>query len=119
MKSGISKDDNMLEMIPSINENTNWKKNDNGMITIIVPRDGSFDKIVRVFCKTPKETNIDLDKIGSIVWKAINGKNDIYEIAKILKSEFGEEIEPVYDRLLIHLNVLRNNKFIHLKKASY
>ena len=28
-------------------------------------KDGTFDKIVRGFCKTPKETKIDLDKIYS------------------------------------------------------
>ena len=118
MKSKISKNDNMLELIPFVKDNISLQEYESGIVTIVVPRDGFFDKLVRLFCKTPKEMKIELDSIGSFVIKSIDGQNSIYDIGSLLKSEFGKDIEPVYERLLMHMNILRNNNFIRLEKAS-
>ena len=118
LKSKISKDDNMLELIPLLNKKISLNEDENGIATIVVPRDGFFDKLVRLFCKTPKEMNIKLDSIGSFVIKSIDGQNSIYEIGSLLKSEFGKDVDPIFERLLMHINILRNNNFIHLEKAS-
>lgn len=118
LKSKISKNDNMLDLVPLVKEKIGLKEAASGIVTLVVPRDGFFDKIARLFCKTPKEMNIELDSIGSFVIKSIDGQNSIYEIGSLLKSEFGKDIEPIYERLLMHINILRNNNFIHLEKAS-
>ena len=58
------------------------------------------------------EYSVNLDQIGSFVWKNIDGKNTFGEIADKLRREFGESIEPVYDRLGQFINSLRRYEFI-------
>ncbi|SHJ78214.1 PqqD family protein [Tepidibacter formicigenes] len=118
MSKKIKKNDNFLELVPFKNKNQKWKLNDQGLVQIIIPREGILDKIVRVFFKTPKVMKIDLDLQGSCVWKAIDGERNIEEIGNILKNEFGKNAEPIYERLGTYINILRNNKFITLEKVS-
>ncbi len=117
MKRKIKKDDNFLELVPVIKKSQEWKLNEEGLVQIIIPRDGILDRIVRKFVKTPKVMKIDLDELGSFVWKLIDGKRNIEEIGQIVESEFGEKVEPLYDRLGTYINILRNNKFITLEKV--
>ncbi|MDK2800681.1 MAG: hypothetical protein PWP27_2171 [Clostridiales bacterium] len=116
MSQKIKKTDNFLDLIPVIKRNQSWIKKENGLIEIIIPRNKILDRIVRIFHKTPKVMRIELDKVGSCVWKNIDGKKNIEEIGKILKAEFGQEVEPLYQRLGTYINILKNNKFIVLKK---
>ncbi|MTI64971.1 MAG: PqqD family protein [Firmicutes bacterium] len=105
---------NFLEMVPKRVENIEWKVLDSGKVQIIIKRNGFFDKLVRFFAKTPKEMYIDLDEYGSCVWKAIDGKKTTYEICEGLKSKFGEEVEPLYERFGTYIKILKNNKFIEI-----
>ncbi len=52
--------------------------------------------------------------MGSFIWKQIDGKKTIYEIALLVKDRYQEEAEPLYDRLIQYINILKNNKFIDL-----
>lgn len=118
MAKKINKDDNFLELVPKKIQNYKWEVNEDGLVKIIIPREGILDKIVRFFFKTPKEMKIDLDEQGSSVWKLIDGKNNIEDIGSSLKDEFGKKAEPVYERLGTYINILRNNNFIILDKVS-
>ena len=73
---------------------------------------------MRVIFKTPKTMKIDLDKLGSCVWKSIDGKRSVLEIGDIIRTEFGEDAEPIYERLATYINILRNNKFVTLAKEE-
>ncbi|QZY55671.1 PqqD family protein [Crassaminicella profunda] len=118
MAKKIKKDDNYLELVPFKNKNQKWEVNDMGLVQLIIPREGILDKIVRFFFKTPKVMRIDLDAHGSCVWKTIDGKRNVEQIGAIIKEEFGEDAEPLYERLGTYINILRNNKFITLEKVS-
>ncbi|TCO75211.1 PqqD family protein [Marinisporobacter balticus] len=118
MAKKIKKDDNYLELVPFKNKDQNWEFNDQGLVQLIIPRNSLLDKIVRFFFKTPEVMRIDLDGHGSCVWKAIDGKRNVAEISKIVKAEFGENAEPLYERLGKYISILRNNKFITLEKVS-
>lgn len=108
------KGQNFFEMIPRKSEKIQWKINDNGIIQLIIWRDSKLDKIVRKIFRTPEKTTVDLDEIGSVVWNAIDGENNIFEISKIIKEELGEKIEPLNERLITYMNILKNNDFIKL-----
>jgi hypothetical protein len=55
---------------------------------------------------------VKLDKIGSFVWRHIDGKSSFGDIAIKMFEEFGELIEPVNDRLGQFINSLRRYEFI-------
>ncbi len=57
---------------------------------------------------------VKLDPIGSAVWENINGVNTVDAIGKILASQFGPEIEPIYERLTKFVVALHQQKFIRL-----
>ncbi|MTI70305.1 MAG: PqqD family protein [Firmicutes bacterium] len=108
------KKENFLDFVVVKSEDVDWKELDNGIIQIIIWRNSLLDKIVRKFFNTPEKTKIDLDKMGSFIWKSIDGKRDVYEISKLVKDEFGKKAEPLNKRLITYINILRNNKFIKL-----
>nr|WP_312579805.1 PqqD family protein [Sedimentibacter sp.] len=118
MGKKIKKSDNFLELIPKKADKYQWTEDKDGKIQVTIPRDGLLNKIVRTFFKTPKHYNVDLDCFGSFVFKNIDGNNNVQEIGSLLKNQFGENAEPIYERLVTFMNILRQNKFITLEKAG-
>jgi len=117
MGKKINKDDNFLELVPKKTKEYKWEVNEDGLVQIIIPRDGFLDKAVRAFFKTPKVMRIDLDSYGSFVWNTIDDSRNIEEIGNVLRQEFGKDVEPLYERIGTYINILRNNKFITIEKV--
>ena len=46
------------------------------------------------------------------VIKRINGERTVGQLAQQLKEQFGDQAEPLYDRLVKYMQILRNNEFI-------
>lgn len=112
------KNKNYLDFIPIKNPKINHSEDINGIVTLEVVRRGFFDKLAQIIFKVPKSSFIKLDKLGSCVWKNIDDKSCIYDVSESIKSEFGNDCEPIYERLITYLNILRDNKFISLKKVG-
>lgn len=110
----MKKGQNFLELVPKRHEEINWKT-DNDTVKLIVMRDSLLDKIVRKIFKTPDKTVVDLDEIGSLVWKNIDGEKNIFEISRIIKERLGKSAEPVNERLITYIKILKNNDFIKLE----
>ncbi|MFH1198463.1 MAG: PqqD family protein [bacterium] len=74
----------------------------------------------RIFFRSQlnKPHKIDLDEIGSFIWKLCDGKNPIGEIIINAKLQFGEKIEPAEQRVLLFINKMYSTKFIHLYKKQ-
>ena len=118
MGKKFNKNDNFLELVPEKTKGQDFIEDDDGLIKIIVVRNGILERVIRSILKTPKTMKIDLDKLGSCVWKAIDGKSTVLEIGDVVRAQFGEDAEPIYERLATYINVLRNNKFITLEKKD-
>ena len=58
---------------------------------------------------------LHLDKIGSTVWLACDGESTVGDIGKRLKDRFGDEIEPLWDRLALFIRQMRSGKLIDLR----
>ena len=58
------------------------------------------------------EYYVKLDKVGSFIWKNIDGKLSFGEISEKMTIEFGQSVEPVDDRLGQFINSLRRYDFI-------
>jgi len=104
---------NALLMIPKHNENVCWE--DSANILLRIQRDGSIHKILNKVFKSPLSPTVELDEIGSYVWKMCDGVSNLHEISEKMKTNFGDTIEPVYDRLLQYIGILKNNNFIKLE----
>ncbi len=104
---------NLLTLIPT--HNMEWDINkENDLIVIKKPKfQNQFLKKHLVPRMKRPDYIVKLDKIGSFFWLNIDGKVTIGEIAERMKKEFGQSIEPVYDRLGQFVNSLLKHQFIN------
>ena len=105
--------DNYLEYVPVIDPRNTWSEMD-GKITIHMVHRGFYAAIAQKFFHTPRVSHIDLDRYGSFLWTRIDGKKTVGQLALELKEQFGQEAEPLYDRLVKYMQILHNNHFILL-----
>lgn len=105
------KRENYLDYIPVTNPRNSWQEN-NGKVTINMVHRGFYAKIAQTFFHTPRVSHIDLDAYGSYLWLQMDGKKTVGELALSMKEHFGDKAEPLYDRLIKYMQILRNNKFI-------
>lgn len=103
---------NFLDYIPKHNGLFPYEENRDGNIEITRKNKGLFNRIAQFFFRRPKASRIELDRFGSFVWRQIDGERDVYQIGKLVKDRFGQEAEPVYERLAEFLHILRSNEFI-------
>lgn len=109
---------NYLEQIPARNSEFPWKEDKQGMVVVDIVHRGIFDKLAQKLWVTPKISHIKLDKLGSFTWKQIDGNRNLIEIGALVKEEFGEQAEPLYERLCQYFDMLKNNRFISYKKGQ-
>lgn len=107
---------NYLELIPQRNPGYSWKENEKGIVTVDMPHRGIFDKAAQHLFVTPAVSHIRLDALGSFIWKQIDGERDLVEIGRLVKAEFGEKAEPLYERLARYFETLKSNHFISYRQ---
>jgi len=107
--------DNYLDKIPVRNGDFAWTEN-NGLVTVQQENTGVYNTLAQKFFKSPRVSNVDLDKFGSFVWLQIDGERSIYEIGVLVKAKFGKDAEPLYERLAKYFYTLENVHFVSYKK---
>lgn len=110
------KEDNFLLYIPR-KKHLTFEEN-KGIVKLVFYHDKAVEKFVRWLMKKPLTSDVELDKYGSRVWLLIDGNNSIYEIGQILLQEFGDKIEPVYDRLVMFIRYLNRKGWISFEKGD-
>lgn len=86
-----------------------------GLVTVLFvnPNPSFLDKyIFKKLAKKPKK--IDLDEIGSFVWKLCEGNKSINEIVELTRDHFGEKVEPADKRVELFIKQMHGNKLINL-----
>lgn len=104
--------ENFLERIPVINPELRWTADDEEIVTLEIDNKGFYNRIAQKFFKRPPITYIHLDKTGSFVWPLIDGEKDIIALGVLVKEHFGDEAEPLYERLAKFFQILESYKFI-------
>ncbi len=99
-KPNLPTEEEMLKFKPK-REEYEWTTKPDGLVEIKIPKfEGNFGKS---FCKIIKKDNffnVNLDKIGSLVWKHSDGKHTVKEILEILKKKYPDE-EDIDQRLFL------------------
>lgn len=108
------KHENYLERIPVRKQGLAWSVDD-GMVTLDIENRGVFHRITQVLLKKPKVSHIHLDEMGSFLWPMLDGEKNIIELGELVKEEFGEKAEPLYERLAKYFQILDSYQFIQWK----
>ena len=109
-------EENLLDFVPQ--HNIDWEINsENHLIVLKKPKfNNSFlKKHLLPLLKDPN-FRIKLDEYGSQVWRQIDGRHSVMQIANLLKEEFGEVVDPVYERVGKFILSLEKSKFIIYKE---
>ena len=115
-KKNNTSSNNYLDYIPQRVEAYKWEQDEEGNVTIFVENTGVFNRIAQKFFKKPEESQIHLQGIGNYIWPLIDGKTNIYELGVRVKEHFGEEAEPLYERLAEYIRILEQYGFVTLKQ---
>ena len=108
--------DNLLNYIPV--PSVDWER-DEDKIHLLVPKFRA--KWLLNLCGrvgVNSRMRLHLDQYGSCVWEACDGKNTVYDIGQILIARFGNNVDPVYDRLGQFILHLARNNFITFSSIS-
>lgn len=81
---------------------------------LVVYHNHWLSKLCSRFFRTPQQTYIKLDAYGAFVWRHCNGEYTVADIARLMGEEFGEQAEPVLERLIVFLRMLLGRKLIVL-----
>ena len=110
-----SPESNLLEYIPV--QQIEWQENPETNLIIILKPKFNNKFLRKYFLAQLKSPNfrVNLDEYGSRVWKLIDGRRTVLQIADSLKDTHGESVEPVYERVGNFMRSLENNKFIEYR----
>lgn len=107
--------ENYLENIPRHKDGMNWSQDEKGIVTLEVENKGAFNRIAQKLLKKPKISYIHLEEFGSFIWQQIDGKRDISAIGELVRGHFGENAEPLYERLAQYFKILESYGFVSFK----
>ena len=110
------KDQNYLEKVPVRNPEFSWKEDGQGIVTVDMVHKGIFDKLAQKLWVTPRVSHVKLDRFGSFVWKQMDGNRNIIDIGVLVREEFADQAEPLYERLAEFVKMLRDNRFVTFGK---
>ena len=109
---------NFMDFIPVCNPLYTWDADKKGIVTVHVVNKGFYNWLAQKLFKKPRVSHIALDEYGSFVWQQMDGKRHVCEISKLVEEKFGDEAEPIVERLVKYIQILYQNKFIGYVKEK-
>ncbi|NJE30264.1 PqqD family protein [Thermococcus sp. 18S1] len=104
-----------MNLVPVRNEKVELKKIE-GRYYLLIPMDSKLDFLARRLHGDYRR--IELDEIGAYAWELCDGRRTVKEIGKALKARFGEDAEPLYERLVTFLFELAKRYLIEFKRTD-
>lgn len=119
---------NLLDDIPVASKDVCWDVDDQGNVTLHRKNTGVPAWIGQKLFHKPKVSHISLEKFGSYLWQQMDGKKTWYALAMEMKQKFGDEAEPLYERLVPYIRALwgcgcirwsaqKTDQFLHDEKS--
>lgn len=112
MKKKNNKSENYLERRPARAEHIKWSVDDEGIVTMDIENKGFFNRVAQKLFRKPRVSHIHLDRMGSYVWPLMDGEKDILALGIQVKECFGDEAEPLYERLAKYFQILDSYSFV-------
>lgn len=118
MKKKRTVSGNYLDYIPRHSKKLQYTMDNQGAITLLQENRGMFNRIAQTVFKKPRISKIHLDEMGNFIWPLMDGERTVYDIAALVKEEFGEKAEPLYNRLVQYIRNLESYGFVEIIKPK-
>lgn len=113
--TGKKQKKNYLDRIPCRAEGLLWETGEDGFVVLQVENKGAFNRIAQKLFRKPRCTKVHMDRYGSFLWPLIDGERTVAELAGLQKEAFGEEVEPLYPRIVKYFQIVESYRFIKFK----
>ena len=104
--------ENFLERKPARAEWFCWSVDDIGKVTLEIENKGLMNRICQKLFQKPPVSYVHLDDMGSFLWPVMDGEKTIIDLGVLVKERFGEDAEPLYERLAKYMQILESYRFI-------
>ncbi len=108
----MKNNDNFLDYVFKVSDGLAWTLNESGEVIVEMENKGFTNKIAQKFFKKPAVSKITLEGMGSFIFQAIDGKRNVHEIGQLVHEKFGDEAEPLYERLSVYVKQLEQVGFV-------
>lgn len=115
LMNGKKQKKNYLDLIPERADGLSWEKGEDNIIVLQTENTGLFNRMAQKLFRRPRFTNVHMDKYGSFLWPLLDGEKTVKELAILQKEAFGEEVEPLYPRIVKYFQIMESYHFIRLK----
>ena len=105
--------DNFLDYVFERPESLVFSCSDEGEVTVDMENKGFTNRIAQHLFKKPKVSHIKLEGMGSFIFQCVDGKRSVYEIGQLVKEKYGDEAEPLYERLSVYMKKLEEVGFVN------
>lgn len=90
-----------------------WREAPEGRAVILRPRFGcgAWGRQLKRLLRA-SDYRIRLDDVGTLVWKSLDGRTPLSDVAVRLREEFGGRVEPAEPRLLQFVRQMAQSRLI-------
>ncbi len=101
-----------MDRVYRIADGLEWNVSDEGVVTVDMVNKGFANYIAQRFFKKPRISHITLEGMGSFIFTQIDGTRSVCEIGTLVRERFGNDAEPLYERLSVYMKKLEEVGFI-------
>ncbi len=101
----------LLRLAPS--RLASWEEVDGRVVVVRPPpSDTGARRVLDRFLHRMSAKRIRLDDVGSFSWIHLDGERTVAEVADLLRSEFGDRVDPAEERLGHLVRLMRQEGFL-------
>jgi hypothetical protein len=101
----LSNNEDVLNIIYKISDSFQYEVGIDNIVTMLEKQDHKIQRFFRKLkFRIPEYKKTSLDEYGSCVFLQIDGKKTVKDIGENLAVEYGDKVQPLYERLLLFLN---------------
>jgi hypothetical protein len=106
-----------LDTVYAIHAKLDYEIDDRRIVTILRKQDHWIQRFARKLkCKIPAYRRTTMDDYASLAFLSIDGKRSVKDIGAIMAAQFGDQANPLYERLLVFLNHIEKTERFIVKK---
>ena len=108
----MGRQEKYLERRPMRRTGIDWSLEESGAVTLHLKNRGVFHRTAQLFFHRPRISHVKLDTLGSLVWTLADGERSILQLGVTIHERFGEQAEPLYERVAYFMHTLEDCRLI-------